>query len=64
MIYELVHYKDGQSFNEDARRRNQMVKAQSIPLSPRLWWRVEQLFPCENGEYEVLWSRPEPLPTH
>jgi hypothetical protein len=41
-----------------------MVKDQTTPISPHLWWRVEQVFEEPNGHLLVLWSRPEPLRTH
>lgn len=59
----MLYYHDVKMFNDDARRRNQMVKAEITPLGQRLWWKVEQVFFQEDGDIVVLWSRPEPLRT-
>lgn len=63
MLYEMLYYHDMKMFNEDARRRNRMVKEQVTPLGQRLWWKVEQVVFQDDGNIAVLWSRPEPLTT-
>jgi len=60
MIYELIAYPDGISFNKDARRRNYEMKNNIPPNGYGLWWKVEQMFIHDSGKLDVLWSRPEP----
>ena len=62
VLYEMLMYPDIKSFNDDAERRNRLVKKQSVPIGPHLWWRVEQVMDHDPDNLIVLWSRPEPLP--